>query len=87
MDLWEDACVRTLGADFITVFFFTLFNKQSDVELVNFGLDGCNNLVINISIWCGRIGNSTVKNGHLNSKMHTNDSPGTCWGQKEEVSR
>jgi len=48
-------------------------NKQGDVELVNFGLDGFNNLVINVSICCDHIGNSTVNNGHLNGKMHTND--------------
>jgi len=48
-------------------------NKQDDVELVNFGLDGFNNLVIDVSICCDHIGNSTVNNGHLNGKMHTND--------------
>jgi len=48
-------------------------NKQGDVELVNFGLDGSNNLVIDVSIFCVDIGNSTVNNGHLNGKMHTND--------------
>ena len=45
-------------------------NKQGDVELVNFGLDGFNNLVIDVSICCDHIGNSTVNNGHLNSKIH-----------------
>jgi len=48
-------------------------NKQGDVELVNFGLDGFNNLVIEVSICCDHIGNSTVNNRHLNGKMHTND--------------
>jgi len=48
-------------------------NKQGDVELVNFDLDGYNNLVIDVLICCDLIGNSTVNNGHLNSKMHTND--------------
>jgi len=47
-------------------------NNQGDVELVNFGLDGSNNLVIDVSICCDHIGNSTVNNGHLNCKMHTN---------------
>jgi len=47
--------------------------KQGDVELVNFGLVGSNNLVIDVSICCDHVGNSTVNNGHLNSKMHTND--------------
>jgi len=49
-------------------------NKQGDVELLNFGLDGSNNLVIDVSICCDHIGNSTVNNGHLNGKMQTNDS-------------
>jgi len=48
-------------------------NKHSDVELVNFGLVGSNNLVIDVSVCCDHIGNSTVINGHLNSKMYTND--------------
>jgi hypothetical protein len=48
-------------------------NKQSDVELLNFGLDGSNNLVIDILICCDYIGNSTVNNEHLNGKMQTND--------------
>jgi len=47
--------------------------KQGDVELVNFGLDGSNNLVIDVSICCDQIGNSTVNNGHLNGKVHTNE--------------
>jgi len=47
-------------------------NKQGDVKLVNFGLDGSNNLVINVSISCDHIGNSTVNNGYINGKMHTN---------------
>jgi len=46
-------------------------NKQGDVELVNFGLDGYNSLVIDVSICYDHIGNSTIKNGHLNGKMHT----------------
>ena len=37
-------------------------NKQGDAELVNFGLDGSNNLVIDVSICCDHIGNSTVNN-------------------------
>ena len=48
-------------------------NKQGAVELVNFGLDGCNNLVIDVSFCCDHIGNSSVNNGHLNGKMHTNN--------------
>ena len=48
-------------------------NKQGDVELVTFGLDGSNNIVIDVSIYCDHIGNSTVNNGHLNGKMHIND--------------
>jgi len=48
-------------------------NKQDNVELLNFGLDGSNNLVIDVSIYCDHIGNSTVNNRHLNSKMQTND--------------
>jgi len=50
-------------------------NKQGDVELVNFGLDGYNrdSLVIDVSICCDHVGNSTINNGHLNGKMHTND--------------
>ena len=48
-------------------------NKQGDVELVNFGLDGYNNFVVDVSICCDHIGNSTVNNGHLDGKMHTND--------------
>jgi len=48
-------------------------NKQGDVELFNFGLDGSNILVIDVSICCDHIGNSTVNNGHLNGKMQTND--------------
>ena len=47
--------------------------KQAHVELVNFGLDGYNNLVIDVLICCNHISNSTVNNGHLNSKIHTND--------------
>jgi len=34
-------------------------NKQGNVELVNFGLDGFNNLV---TICCDHIGDSTVNN-------------------------
>jgi len=48
-------------------------NKQGDVELVNFGPDGYNSLVIDVLICCDHVGNSTINNGHLNSKMHTND--------------
>jgi len=48
-------------------------NNQGDVELVNFGLDGYNSLVIDVSICCDHVGNSTINNGHLNGKMHTND--------------
>jgi len=48
-------------------------NKQDDVELVNFALDGSSNLVFDVSICCDHIGNSTVNNGRLNSKMQTND--------------
>jgi len=48
-------------------------NKQGDVELVNFGLECYKSLVIDVSICCDHIGNSTINNGHLNGKMHTND--------------
>jgi len=48
-------------------------NKQGDVELVNFGLVGSNNLVIDVSICCDHIGNSTVNYGHLNGKINTDD--------------
>ena len=48
-------------------------NKQGNVELVNFSLDGPNNLVIDVSICCDHIGNSTVNSGHLNCKMQPND--------------
>jgi len=51
----------------------TASNKQGDVEILNFGLDGSNNLVIDVSIVCDHIGNSAVNNGHLNGKMQTND--------------
>jgi len=44
-----------------------------DVELVNFGLVGYHKLVMDDSISCDHVGNSTVSNGHLNNKMHTND--------------
>jgi len=49
-------------------------NKQGEVEPVNFGLDGYNSLVIDVSICCDHVGNSTINNGHLNGKMRTNDS-------------
>jgi len=49
-------------------------NRQGDVELVNFGLVCSNNFVIDVLICCDHIGNSIVNNGHLNGKMHTNDS-------------
>jgi len=48
-------------------------NKQGDVELVNFGLDCYNSLVIDVSICYDHVGNSTINNGHLNGNMHTND--------------
>ena len=48
-------------------------NKQGDVELLNFGLDGYTNLVIDVSICCDHIGSSTVQNGNLNGRMQTND--------------
>jgi len=51
----------------------TASNKQDNVELANFGLDGYNSLVIDLSICCNHVGNSTINNGHLNGKMHTND--------------
>jgi len=64
-------------------------NKQSNVELADFGLDSYNNLVIDVSICRDHIGNSTVNNGHLNGKMHTNDDPqpragAKNWKYKEE---
>jgi len=48
-------------------------NKQGNVELVKFVLDGSNNLVIDVLICCDHIGNSTVNNEHRNVKMQTND--------------
>jgi len=48
-------------------------NKQGDVELVNIGLDGYNSLVIDVLTCRNHVGNSTINNGHLNGKMHTND--------------
>jgi len=48
-------------------------NKKGDGELVNIGLDDSNSLVIDVSICCKYIGNSTVNNGHLHSKMQTNN--------------
>jgi len=48
-------------------------NKQGNVELLNFGLDGSNNLVIAVSICCDHIGNRTVINGHFKGTMQTND--------------
>jgi len=51
----------------------TAGSKQGDVRLVNFGLDGSNNLVIDVSICCVLVGNSTVNNRPLNSKMQIND--------------
>ena len=56
---------------------------QGDVELVNFGLVGSNNLVIDVSICCDHVGNCTVNNGHLNSKMYTNDYLQACAGTKK----
>jgi len=53
-------------------------NKQDDVELMNFALDGSSNLVFDVSIRCDHIGNSTVNNGHLSSKMQTNDCLQEC---------
>jgi len=47
-------------------------NKQGDVELVNIGLDGSNNLIFDV-IYCEHISNSTVNYRHLNCKMQTND--------------
>ena len=47
-------------------------NKLGDVELVN-RFVGSHNLVIDVLICCDYIGNSTVNNGHLSCKMHTND--------------
>jgi len=45
---------------------------------LNFGLDGSKNLVIDVSICSGHIGNSTVNSKPLNSKimmmMQTNDA-------------
>jgi len=47
-------------------------NKQVDVELLNFSLDAYKTLVIDVSICCDHIGNSTINNGQLNGKMQTN---------------
>jgi len=47
-------------------------NTQGDVELVNWSLDNSNNRVIDVSICCDHISNSTVNNVHLKSKMQTN---------------
>jgi len=55
-------------------------NKQGDVELLSSNLDGFNNLVIDVSICCDHIVNSTVNNGHLNGKMQTNDYRQECAG-------
>ena len=60
-------------------------NKQGDVELVSFGLDGFNNLVIEVSICCNHIGNSTVNNGHLSGKMYTNDYLQARTGVKDRM--
>ena len=48
-------------------------NKQGDVEIVNFALDGSNSLVIDVLICCDHVSNTTINNGHLNGKMHTHD--------------
>jgi len=48
-------------------------NKQGDVELVNISRDRSSKLVIDVSICCDHISDSTVNNGHLNGKMQTND--------------
>ena len=47
--------------------------KQGDVELVNFGLDDYNIIVIDVLIYCDYVGNNTINNGHLNGKMQTHD--------------
>ena len=41
-------------------------SNKGNVELVNFGLDGYNSLVIDVLICCDHVDNSTIKNGHLN---------------------
>jgi len=48
-------------------------NKQGNVELWNFGLDGSNSLVIDVLICCHHIGSSKVNNRYLNSKIQIND--------------
>jgi len=63
----------------------TAGSKQGDVRLVNFGLDGSNNLVIDILICCDHISNSIVNNGHLNGKIHTNDYLQAHAGAKKKV--
>jgi len=48
-------------------------NKQGDVELVSFGLDGSNNLVIYVSICCdhiGRLAQSTTDTSTARSCRH-----------------
>jgi len=57
-------------------------NKQGDVELVNFGLDGFEKLVIDVLICCDHSSDSKVNNRHLNCKMHTNDYLQTRAGVK-----
>jgi len=75
LDVWHHwpATQPTLCASIIRCRTAAASNKQGDVEHVNFGLVGSNNLVIDVLICCEHIGNSTVNNGHLNSKMHNKD--------------
>ena len=47
--------------------------KQSDVEIVGFGLAGSSNLVLDVSVCCDHYGNSQQNDGILNGKMLTND--------------
>jgi len=41
-------------------------SNKGNVELVNFGLDGYNSLVIDVLICCDHVDNSTIKSGQLN---------------------
>jgi len=43
-------------------------NKQGDVELVNFGLHGSNNLVVDVLICYDHNSNGTVNNRHLKAR-------------------
>jgi len=50
-------------------------NKQGGVELLNLGLDGFNNLVIEVLICCEHISNSTPALMHTMASLHA----GNAW--------